>query len=245
MIGCVERLLSNSVAAASGRRISPWRRPEAAATEKPRRAFAGRGLGAQIDGWPITDSFSIVVLLVRVFQFRVRGGGLAVDVVARTLEMIHALAAAERGIPGIGQLRLLHLLRLHVVTIHVLIVLIIGVVGFQASVRRGGSSETGIAGTGLQIGSLILPEGRITVGAVAARRRDGGTRQGEAGNDRETQHLFSVYFHELTLSVLLRAMAAAAFPQRPGKYHALFYSFVRLTRRGCLVFRGGPREQSA
>ena len=39
---------------------------------------------------------SIVVLFGRVFSLRVRGGGLAVDVVARSLEMIHSLAATER-----------------------------------------------------------------------------------------------------------------------------------------------------
>ena len=106
-----------------------------------------------------------MVLLVSVFQLRVRGGDLAVGVVARAPEVIHALAAAKSGITGRSQFRLLDLFDLHVVAIGIPIIPIIAIVPinrFQASVRRRGVPKGGIAGAGGEIGPLAHAEGRIT-----------------------------------------------------------------------------------
>ena len=106
-----------------------------------------------------------MVLLVGVFQLRVRGGGFAVGVVAGAPEVIHALAAAKGGITGRRQFRLLDLLDLldlHVVAIDVPIIAIVSINRFQASVRRCGVPKGGVAGAGGEIGPLAHAEGRIT-----------------------------------------------------------------------------------
>ena len=81
------------------------------------------------------------------------------DVVARTLEVIHALAAAERGVPRItcpsmvpGGFRFLR-------PRDVVLILIIGVGGIiQTRVRRSAAAEARVPTAGAKIGALAHPE---------------------------------------------------------------------------------------
>ena len=81
------------------------------------------------------------------------------DVVARTLEVIHALAAAERGIsriacPGMvpGGFRFLR-------PWDVVLILVVGVGGItQARVRSGAAAEARVPTAGAKIGALAHAE---------------------------------------------------------------------------------------
>jgi hypothetical protein len=133
------------------------------------------------------------------FRPGVGGSGLAVDVVPRALEMINALAAAERRVPWVRRPGLLDLLRVHV---DVLIVLVVGVVRAQARILRRGSTKAGVSRAGLQIGPLAHSERGIAMrsrhavaGAVPITRREGRRYQPETGGNRQAQSLFQVQFH--------------------------------------------------
>ena len=90
-------------------------------------------------------------------ELRVSRRGLPVNVIAGSLEMIHALASAERGITRIARpcvLRGFHFLCPR----DILFVLVIRVVGSHAGILGGGPSKGGIAGARPEIRSLAHAE---------------------------------------------------------------------------------------
>src|SRR6478672_10008573 len=97
-------------------------------------------------------------LLIFVFRLGVRRNGFAMDVVARTLQMVDPLVAPEGGIARITRPRVLGLFRFRSLG-DVILILVVGVVvGFYARVRRGRSSEGRVTGTSLKICPLVLSE---------------------------------------------------------------------------------------
>jgi hypothetical protein len=100
----------------------------------------------------------LLILLVQMFGLGIRRDGFAMDVVARSAEMIDPLVAAEGGVTRIrrpGVFRRLHFLRLR----DIVFVLIIGISRIvQASVSGRRPAKLGVARAGVKISSLAHPE---------------------------------------------------------------------------------------